>query len=127
GVLARVRAELFGHAPVPAKLARYEILGTLGRGGFGVVYVAHDPELGRKVAIKVLDCDSRSGADRQARARLHREARALARFSHPNVVSVYDVGTQALDDGSQMLFVVMALVEGSTLSQWLRQRPRTCS
>jgi eukaryotic-like serine/threonine-protein kinase len=108
------------------KIARYEGLDTLGRGGFGVVYLARDPELDRKVAIKVLHCDRLGGVHPLARARLQREAQALARFSHPNVVKVYDVGTHALSGGEETLFVVMELLEGTSLSQWLKERPRSC-
>jgi eukaryotic-like serine/threonine-protein kinase len=122
-VLARVRAGLFGRSSMPPKLARYELLETLGRGGFGVVYLARDPELDRKVAIKVLHCGKRGTAG-DAKQRLHREAQALARFSHPNVVSVYDVGTQRLESGDETLFVVMELVDGTPLDQWMRAHPR---
>lgn len=78
----------------------------------GVVYLAHDPELDRKVAIKVLH-PGRSGSIEMLRARLQREAQAMARLSHPNVVSIYDVGVDA-----GRLFLAMELVEGTTLRQW---------
>jgi tetratricopeptide (TPR) repeat protein len=91
-----------------ARVDRYVIESTLGAGGMGVVYAALDPDLGRRVAVKLL----RAGA---ADDRLRREAQALARLSHPNVVSVYDVGTH---DGQ--IFVAMALVEGANLRAWLR-------
>jgi tetratricopeptide (TPR) repeat protein/predicted Ser/Thr protein kinase len=94
------------------RIDRYVVRGRLGAGGMGVVYVAHDPELDRDVAIKVL----RRGA---AASRLRREAQALARLSHPNVVAVYDVG-----DHDGQVFVAMALVDGQNLRQWLSE-PRT--
>jgi formylglycine-generating enzyme required for sulfatase activity/predicted Ser/Thr protein kinase len=95
------------------RIHRYVIEAMLGRGGMGVVYRARDPELGRAVAIKVLQRGSEGGE------RLRREAQALARLSHPNVVAVHDVGTH---DGQP--FIAMALVEGDTLRQWLAT-PRT--
>ena len=83
-----------------------------GRGGMGVVYTAYDPELDRKVALKLLS--PRPGA--RTTSALVREAQAMARLSHPNVVAVYDVGT----DGERV-FVAMELVEGGTLREWLRR------
>jgi tRNA A-37 threonylcarbamoyl transferase component Bud32/tetratricopeptide (TPR) repeat protein len=99
-----------------AMLGRYVLLDELGRGGMSVVYVAYDPELDRRVALKVVRGDKLTLAHR---ARLHREAQALARLSHPNVVTVFDVGD--LDDDT---FVAMELVEGMDLRVWQKQ-PRT--
>ncbi len=104
-------------------LGRYVVLETLGAGGMGVVLAAFDPELERKVAVKVLHHaggDSQSGGD--GRGRLLREAQAMAQLEHPNVVSVYDVGTI---DGS--IFIAMELVAGRTLKAWLKERSRTWS
>ncbi|HLT36982.1 MAG TPA: serine/threonine-protein kinase [Enhygromyxa sp.] len=97
-------------------VGRYEIASRLGAGGMGVVYRAHDPDLDRPVAVKLLHSDS--STDEKARARMLREARALAKLSHPNVITVYDVGT---DDGR--VFVAMELVAGLDLKRWLEQRP----
>ncbi len=96
---------------------RYLILDQLGHGGMGIVYKAYDPELDRRIALKLLrvKTGSQSQADR-ARDRLLREAKALAQLSHPNVVSAYDVGT--LD---QDVFVAMELVEGKTLKEWVQE------
>ena len=91
---------------------RYQLIRELGSGGMGVVYEAHDPNLDRRVAIKLM----LSALDE---ARLAREARALAKLAHPNVVSVHDVGTA---DGH--LFIAMELVDGTTLRHWLSERPR---
>ncbi|MBA3462537.1 MAG: serine/threonine protein kinase, partial [Deltaproteobacteria bacterium] len=101
------------------RVGRYLILSTLGTGGMGVVFSAYDPQLDRKVALKLL----RSGlqlATKDAQKRLRREAQAIAQLSHPNVVGVYDVGTDGGD-----LYIAMELVEGETLGQWLRSYPRT--
>ncbi len=97
-------------------LGRYMILDCIGRGGMGVVYKAYDPELDRRVALKLLSVkrDSETAALR-SRERLLREAQALARLSHPNVVSAYDVGVVGED-----VFVAMELVEGKTLPAWVK-------
>ena len=81
----------------------------------GEVYAAHDPELNRKVAIKILRADARP--DDIEAARLAREAQAVARLSHPNVVAIYDVGSS----GGRM-FLAMELVEGETLAVWLARQ-----
>ncbi|MDC0719125.1 serine/threonine-protein kinase [Nannocystis bainbridge] len=99
-----------------ALVGRYVVLETLGVGGTGVVYAAYDPELSRKVALKLL----RSAAfarSHELRGRLMREAQALARLSHPNVVAVYDVGTFGAS-----VFIAMELIDGVTLGAWLAQR-----
>jgi len=86
-----------------------------------LVYSAFDPELGRRVALKILRPASTVVAgedDRQAR--LLREARALARLSHPDVVTVHDVG--AVGD---RVFIAMEFVEGVTLTRWLRDQARS--
>ena len=92
-------------------IGRYHIEGELGRGGMGMVYVGWDADLQRKVAIKVLR-DSRDGA--AGRARLLREARAMAKLSHPNVVTVFEVGTHEGRD-----FIALELVDGKSLADWL--------
>ncbi|MEZ4444469.1 MAG: serine/threonine-protein kinase [Polyangiaceae bacterium] len=95
-----------------AEVARYTVLRVVGEGGMGVVYAARDPELDRTVAIKLMH-PRQEVTDRENR-RLLREARALAKVTHPNVVAVYDVGTH-----DARVFVVMELVEGRTLREWL--------
>jgi len=102
------------------RVGRYLVLSALGAGGMGVVFSAYDPQLDRKVALKLL----RAGITyntKDARARLRREAQAIAQLSHPNVVAVYDVGTTEEDD----LYIAMEFVEGDTLTTWLKQYPRT--
>lgn len=98
-------------------LGRYRITGRLGAGGMGVVYRGHDPELSRDVAIKLLH--PQAARSEAARERLRQEARALAELSHPNVVQVYDVGT----DGAS-IYIGMELVPGIDLREWLEQAPR---
>jgi tetratricopeptide (TPR) repeat protein/predicted Ser/Thr protein kinase len=97
-------------------LGRYMLLQTLGTGGMGVVFLAFDPQLDRRVALKVLR-ERDDEAEGPTRARLLREARSLARLSHPNVVPVFDVG-----EVRGAAFVAMEYVEGTTLGAWIRTR-----
>ena len=109
------------HKPLTtgAKVGRYTIGERLGMGGMGVVYAARDPDLDRDVAIKVLRSEfARSNPD--SAQRIAREAQAMARISHPNVVNVYDVGTL----GDQV-FVAMERINGKNLREWLGAAPRT--
>src|SRR5207253_4363189 len=89
-------------------LGHYRILEQIGAGGMGVVYRAHDEQLDRDVALKVLPAGML--ADQDARRRFRREALALARLNHPNIGAVYEFGSQ---DGVD--FLVMELVGGVTL------------
>jgi len=91
-------------------IGRYRLIEKLGSGGMGVVYLADDPELDRRVALKLV----RAGARGDAQADLVVEAQAMAKLQHPNIVTVYDVG---LDRGR--VFMAMELVAGSTLRAWL--------
>jgi tetratricopeptide (TPR) repeat protein/predicted Ser/Thr protein kinase len=100
----------------PIRLGRHVLLGTLGRGGMGVVYSAYDEKLDRNVAIKLL----RTRRREQERRRLVREAQALARLSHPNVVRIYEIC-----EHEQFDYLVMERVDGVTLAQWLTLRPRS--
>jgi tetratricopeptide (TPR) repeat protein len=95
-----------------ATLGRYLIIEPIGRGGMGVVYAAYDPQLDRRVAVKVLRHASLTTGEE---TRLLGEGMAMAKLSHPNVVAVYDVGTFELG-----MFVAMELVEGDTLRAWAR-------
>ena len=112
-----------GVLPRGAAVGRYVILGLVGRGGMGDVYAAYDPELDRKIALKLLN-GGRSGSASPApsRGRLLKEAKSIARLTHPNVVVVHDAGT--IDD---RVFIAMEFVEGQTLAAWLGRRPRTWS
>ncbi len=101
-------------------VGRYLVLDKLGSGGMGLVYAAFDPQLDRKVAIKLLRADLGEPARAaQFRTRMLREAQAMARLQHPNVIAVHDVGTF-----EERVFLAMELVEGGTLKDWLRERPR---
>lgn len=101
-------------------LDRYVILDRLGAGGMGEVYSAWDPVLDRKVAVKVLRPDFEgSELGEELKHRLLQEAQSLAKLSHPNVVTVHDVGL-----AGDRVFLAMEFAEGRTLKQWLEQKPR---
>ena len=97
-------------------LAHYEIVGSLGKGGMGEVYVAEDTKLQRRVALKVLPMEM--AADPERRARFEREARAVAALSHPNIVTVHSV-----EEANGVHFITMELVEGKTLAKMLPSVP----
>jgi serine/threonine protein kinase/outer membrane protein assembly factor BamB len=140
--LASIERRMFQAPKNPIRLSRYLLLRPLGSGGAGIVYDGYDPELARRVAIKVLRPGRRdSEAAARARARFVREAQSIARLSHPNVIGVFDVGTystadldlEALqqlsksrrvghDDG---VFIVMEVVDGGDVSSWLEAADRT--
>jgi tetratricopeptide (TPR) repeat protein/predicted Ser/Thr protein kinase len=102
---------------VPSIVGRYEVGRTLGSGSFGTVYEARDPQLGRAVALKIVTVRSERDAERVVR-----EARMLATLSDPHVVHVFEVG---LTDGAVAApYVVMELVRGQTLRDWMQQRTR---
>src|SRR3954469_24060107 len=105
-------------APVPlgATLGRYRLERELGAGAMGVVHAAFDPDLERRIALKVL---KGAIATAEARDRLLREARAMARLSHPNVVTVHEVGTAGGRD-----FVAMELIHRESVAEWLRAARR---
>jgi hypothetical protein len=102
------------------RMDRYVVEGRLGAGAMGVVYAAYDPELDRRIALKVLRGDAAADTPDGAAPldeRLLREAQVMAQLAHPNVVTVHDVGRV----GSRV-FLAMELVDGETLRQWLRAR-----
>ena len=101
--------------PIPGEfVGRYLVLSRLGAGAMGVVFAAYDPELDRRVAVKLL---RGFHSDPEADTRLQREAQALARLNHPNVVGVHDVGSH-----EGRVFLAMEYVEGQTLTQWMRAK-----
>ena len=97
---------------LPTNIARYQIRSVIGRGGMGVVYLAHDPNIGREVAIKLLPPNL--AESKTAQARFEREARAIAALEHPAIVPVYDFGTQL-----GQLFLVMRYMPGGSLAERL--------
>jgi tetratricopeptide (TPR) repeat protein len=107
-----VAQALFARAQSKRRIGRYQVGRQLGRGGQGIVYAAYDPELERRVAIKILQVQE---SDHGATARLRREAQALARLSHPNVIAINDVGVCPAG-----VYLVMQYEPGCTLSEWLR-------
>ncbi len=108
-LLAVVKARLFDEPPAETRIDRFVVLGQLGAGGMGVVYAAYDPELDRKVAIKLVRTWGEQRRE-QDQARLLGEARALAKLSHPHVVAVYEVGVHR-----EHVFIAMEFVRGKTL------------
>ncbi len=101
--------------PTPPTIGRYAIHRLLGRGGMGIVYVGHDAALDRDLAIKLIRDDG-PAASVEHRARLQREARAMARLSHPNVVTVHEVG-----EHEGQLFIAMEYIAGASLARWLER------
>jgi tetratricopeptide (TPR) repeat protein len=114
-VRAVLSQRLFG--ATEARIGRFIVLRQLGAGGMGVVYAAYDPELDRKVAVKLLHADESRGSE--GRVRIMREAQALAKLSHPNVVGVHEIGVHR-----EQVFVAMEFIEGMTLRAWWTATPR---
>lgn len=114
----RVAAALFGRPAPEQKVGRYPVIGTLGEGAMGVVYEGFDEGLKRAVAIKLIRNDVWDGG--HAEVRFRREAQALARLSHPNVVAVHEIG-----EYEGQLFIAMELVRGQSLRAWLALKPRS--
>src|SRR5438477_3333569 len=98
-----------------ATFGRYEILGKLGEGAMGVVYRARDNAIGRVVALKMLSAEL--GAEDELHHRFRREAEAIGRLSHPNIVTVYDLG-----ESEGQLYMAMELLEGDDLRSLIERR-----
>ncbi len=98
-----------------SKIGRFIVEGQLGAGAMGVVYAAHDRELDRRVALKVL----KGTGDQEALLRLQREGQAMARVTHPNVITVHEAGIQG-----RLVFLAQELLDGGSLRQWLDQPRR---
>ncbi|MBL8942928.1 MAG: serine/threonine protein kinase, partial [Myxococcales bacterium] len=111
-----LRTQLFELAPMPVCVGRFQIERLLGQGAMGRVFLARDPQLDRRVAVKVVR-SSVAGDDARI-AMLLREARALARVVHPNVVTVYDSG---IHEGE--IFLALEYFDGGTLGQWIVEHP----
>ncbi|MDC0717761.1 serine/threonine-protein kinase [Nannocystis bainbridge] len=116
---ALIKGKLFRARSTPIKIGRFTVLDRLGEGGMGVVYTAYDDKLERKVAVKVLRGET-TRVDETGRHRLMREAQAMARLSHPNIVTVHEVG-----DFEDQVFVAMEFVRGMSLDAWMRRRDRS--
>ena len=114
---ADVAARLFGAPARKIRIGRFEVVRRVGGGATGVVYEAHDPQLERRVAIKLLRPGAAIPLDK-AEQWLAREAKTLAKLSHPNVVPVYDVGTH--DD---QVFIALEYVAGATMREWMADSP----
>jgi WD40 repeat protein len=99
----------------PSRLGRFELRGELGRGAFGVVFLAYDPTLRREVALKVPRAESLLTTEH--RVRFRQEAQAAANLNHPNIVAVYDAG-----EVGAISFIATAYVRGETLAEWLQRR-----
>lgn len=97
-----------------SQIGRFVVVGELGKGGMGVVYAAHDRELDRTVALKVMRS---AAATPEERMRMLREGQAMARITHPNVITVYEVGV-----AGDLVFLAQELLDGGTLGEWLERR-----
>ena len=98
--------------PLPQRIGRYEVLDRLGEGGMGLLYLARDPVLDRTVAIKVLTV-----FNDEIKQRFAGEARSAARLTHPNIITIYDVGEEQTQP-----FIAMEYIDGETLSEVIRRR-----
>ena len=102
-------------------VGRYVLTAKLGAGGMGVVHAADDPQLDRRLAVKLVRDDSATSQDAR-HERLLREARAMAQVDHANVIRVFDAGTTEVR-GRERVFVAMELVDGAPLGTWARGKP----
>jgi serine/threonine protein kinase len=100
------------------RVGRFELIAEIGRGGFGTVFQARDAELGRRVAIKAMRGPLRDHAEAGWAARFQREAQAIARLNHPNIVTLHDFGVHRA-----VPFLVLELLEGETLEERIARRP----
>jgi len=116
-IKSAIMSELFGGPASAVKIGRFTVLERLGEGGMGVVYAAYDAQLDRKIAVKLLRPDT-VGDDAGARTRLLREAQAMARVSHGNLITVHEVG-----EHQGAVYVAMEFVKGQSLDVWLAGRP----
>ncbi len=113
--MADLRHDVIAEADIRhgSKVGRFVVVGELGSGGMGIVYAAHDRELDRQVALKVLRA---AAATDEERMRMLREGQAMARVTHPNVITVYEVGVEG-----SLVFLAQELLDAGTLGRWLEQ------
>src|ERR1043165_2383038 len=102
-------------------LGHYEILRPIGAGGMGEVYVARDPKLGRKVAIKMLPV--RLAMERDTLSRFTQEARSASALNHPNIVTIHEVGSTQTADDAGAPFIVMEYIDGRDLRSLINEGP----
>ena len=102
----------------PVRIGRFPLIRRLGAGGMGAVYAAYDELLDRKVALKIMHPDRSSSVGQRQRTLV--EARALARVTHPSIVTVYEVG-----EADNNIYISMEFIDGKTLSDWCRDARRT--
>jgi serine/threonine protein kinase len=101
------------------RIGRYEVVKELGAGAMAVVYKAVDPVIGRTVAIKTIKIDSSIGIEhKELRQRFYREAQSAGNLSHPNIVTIYDIGEEGNVD-----YIAMEFVEGKSLQDWIAENP----
>lgn len=110
-----IKERLFGETARPIQIGRFTVLRKLGEGGMGAVYAAYDEQLDRKIAVKVLR-PSQNVDPHEGTSRLMREAQAMARLSHANVVQIYEVGRDA-----GQVFLAMQFIEGTNLEAWIAE------
>ncbi len=118
GVTVAEAVDVDNDSDVPARIGRFYIFRLLGEGGMGRVFLGYDEELDRKLAIKLWH----GQGDSSVRVRMLREAQALARLSHPHIVTVYEVGEE-----QGRVYLAMEYVEGDTLRRWVQDKPRSTS
>jgi len=113
---AKVRQRLFAQNPAKTHIGRFVVLEEIGRGGMGTVYAAYDEQLDRKVAVKVMQAEHSAA---NARQRFQREAQAMARLSHPNVITVHEVS-----ESDDLVFMAMEFIRGQSIDAWIRTEPQ---
>jgi serine/threonine-protein kinase len=106
-------------AAIPRQLGRYEVIELVGQGAMGTVYRGKDPAIDRAVALKTVRFGAQANAEESAelRERFYREARAVGRLSHPNIVTIYDVGNEG-----DLEYIAMEFVEGYTLEEVVKKK-----
>ncbi|HWB80684.1 MAG TPA: serine/threonine-protein kinase, partial [Nannocystaceae bacterium] len=113
-----LKEALFDRPQIPVRVGRFVVVDPIGEGGMGMVWRAFDPDLDRRVAVKLLR-RAVDDTDERATARLVREAKAMAQLNHPNVCTVHEVGVH-----EGQVFVAMEYVDGGTLASWCGEHPR---
>jgi tetratricopeptide (TPR) repeat protein/predicted Ser/Thr protein kinase len=116
---AQKKPELPPQLPEGAKIGKYTLIREVGRGGMGVVFEAEDPDLHRRVAVKVLKDEI---TDPTAAERMKREAAIAAQLRHPGIVAIYETGTTRPRNGPPLPYIAMDFVEGRTLADLLEEK-----